>query len=279
MSEPTQVVTRASAAVLDALNNPRLSLLKNILLVVFLHQAARQAYRLVFVRGVSASWQQFSKELIKWSIKIIRATVPGVDAKIKKEIEKAVKSIESKNAPDVPGEVKYLTLPTEGLTDGVLRGELRRYKGLESDEWKSGKISGAIYHSVESLNQLTTETYGMFGLANPLHPEVFPSVRKMEAEVIAMVLNMHHAPAEACGSVTSGGTESLLMAVKTYRDMARELRGVTEPEMVVPVTIHVAFDKAAQYFGVRIIHIPVDPVTFQVDVRKMDRAINRNTIM
>lgn len=53
----------------------------------------------------------------------------------------------------------------------------------------------------------------------------------MESEIIQMVLKMYNAPEEACGNVTSGGTESLLMAVKTYRDMAKELRGVTEPEM------------------------------------------------
>ncbi|KAJ3101100.1 hypothetical protein HDU96_010129, partial [Phlyctochytrium bullatum] len=101
----------------------------------------------------------------------------------------------------------------------------------------------------------------------------------MEAEVVSMCLNMFNAPEGACGTVTSGGTESLLMAIKTYRDMARRLRNVTEPEMVVPVTIHAAFDKGADYFGVKIIHIPVDSATGMVDVEKVRRAINGNTIM
>jgi sphinganine-1-phosphate aldolase len=62
---------------------------------------------------------------------------------------------------------------------------------------------------------------------------VFPGIRKMESEVVRMTLELYHAPLEAAGNLTSGGTESLLMAIKTYRDMARELRGVTEPEMQV----------------------------------------------
>jgi sphinganine-1-phosphate aldolase len=76
----------------------------------------------------------------------------------------------------------------------------------------------------------------------------------MEAEVIAMTLALYHAPPDACGNTTSGGTESILLAVKTYRDFARE-RGVTEPEMIVPKTVHAAFDKAAHYFGIQIHHI------------------------
>lgn len=71
-----------------------------------------------------------------------------------------------------------------------------------------------------------------FLLSNPLHPDVFPGVRKMEAEVIAMALSLFHAdPQRGCGTTTSGGTESIIMACKAYRDWARTERGITEPEM------------------------------------------------
>jgi sphinganine-1-phosphate aldolase len=73
-----------------------------------------------------------------------------------------------------------------------------------------------------------------FLLANPLHPDVFPGVRKMEAEVIAMTLSLFNAdPERGCGTTTSGGTESIIMACKAYRDWARVERGITEPEMYV----------------------------------------------
>lgn len=79
--------------------------------------------------------------------------------------------------------------------------------------------------------------------------------------------------------MTSGGTESILMACKAYRDFAREVKGIKKPEIVIPTTAHAAFDKAAQYLGLRSRVIPVDPHTTQVDIKAMRRAINSNTIM
>lgn len=79
--------------------------------------------------------------------------------------------------------------------------------------------------------------------------------------------------------MTTGGTESILMACKAYRDYAREERGITRPNIVVPRTAHSAFDKAAQYLGLHIKYVDVDPKTTQVDVVKMERAINSNTVM
>lgn len=79
--------------------------------------------------------------------------------------------------------------------------------------------------------------------------------------------------------MTSGGTESILMACKAFRDYGRETKGIKQPEIVVPVTAHAAFDKAAQYLGLRSRVIPVDPLTTQVDLKAMRRAINSNTVM
>jgi glutamate/tyrosine decarboxylase-like PLP-dependent enzyme len=79
--------------------------------------------------------------------------------------------------------------------------------------------------------------------------------------------------------MTTGGTESILMACKAYRDYARTERGVCYPEIVIPVTAHPAFSKAAAYFGLRVKHVPVDPDTKAVDIRAMRRAISRSTCM
>lgn len=79
--------------------------------------------------------------------------------------------------------------------------------------------------------------------------------------------------------MTSGGTESIIMACKAYRDFARATRGVRKPEIVMPVTAHTGFDKAAQYLGLRVKTVPVDPVTTKVDLRAMEKAISRNTVM
>lgn len=94
-----------------------------------------------------------------------------------------------------------------------------------------GRVSGAIYHGGASLSALLSDAYALFSVSNPLHADVFPGVRKMEAECVAMVLNMYNAPTTGCGTMTSGGTESILMACKAYREMGQDLRGVTQPEM------------------------------------------------
>jgi len=79
--------------------------------------------------------------------------------------------------------------------------------------------------------------------------------------------------------MTTGGTESIIMACKAYRDYARTERGICHPEIVIPVTAHPAFDKAAAYFGLRVKHVPINPDTTTVDIRAMRRAISRNTCM
>ena len=83
---------------------------------------------------------------------------------------------------------------------------------------------------------------------------------------------------EAIGNMTSGGTESILMAVKTARDRAREEKGISEPEMILPVSAHPAFDKSAQYLGVKAIHAPLGD-DLRVDVSAMQEAITPNTVL
>lgn len=79
--------------------------------------------------------------------------------------------------------------------------------------------------------------------------------------------------------MTTGGTESIIMACKAYRDYALEHKGITQPNMVVPRTIHAAFDKAGQYFKIHVRYVDVDPKTYEVDMKAFKNAINSNTIM
>jgi glutamate/tyrosine decarboxylase-like PLP-dependent enzyme len=120
----------------------------------------------------------------------------------------------------------------------------------------------------------------MFFSKNALSPMAFPSLKKFETEVISMAVDLFGGDNRCCGSMTSGGTESLLMAVKTYRDWAREKHPhIKEPEMVVPSSAHPSFDKAADYFGVKIVKVPVDKETHRADVKAMENALTENTIM
>lgn len=100
----------------------------------------------------------------------------------------------------------------------------------------------------------------------------------MESEIISMVLGLFNAPSDACGSVTSGGTESILMTMRAHSELGKS-KGIYNPEIIVPITAHAAFDKGADYFKIKLIHIPVDPVTGQVDVTRVRCAINSNTVL
>jgi glutamate/tyrosine decarboxylase-like PLP-dependent enzyme len=94
----------------------------------------------------------------------------------------------------------------------------------------------------------------------------------------ANMLGAERGEADIVGTVTSGGTESILLAMKTYRDWAREEKGITEPEMVAPVTAHAAFDKAAEYFNLKMVRIPLD-AGYRADVDAAREAITPNTVV
>ncbi|KAI8919813.1 pyridoxal phosphate-dependent transferase [Powellomyces hirtus] len=272
-------VQKVNMALARVNSQPLVSLLKNAIVLLVLYRYLSRAAMQAAIKGPVQAAREFYKRSLQRIIVLTRKTVPAANTLVQKQIAKQIKGIEKQMVKLAPGEKVYRALPPNGMTDPEVRKELERYQAMGDVDWKEGKISGAIYHGGEAVNSLITDAFSRFTITNPLHPEIFPGIRKMEAEVVSMVLRMYNAPDTGCGSVTSGGTESLLMAVKAYRDMAREKRGVTEPEMVIPVTIHAAFDKAESYFGVKIVHIPVNATTGKVDMVKVARAINRNTIM
>ena len=139
--------------------------------------------------------------------------------------------LEEKLVPKGPGVSHYLTLPKEGWSDEQVRAELEKLEAMEHTRWEDGYVSGAVYHGGSELVKLQSEAFTKFGVSNPIHPDVFPGVRKMEAEIVAMVLALFNAPTGAAGVTTSGGTESILMACLSARQKAYNERGVTEPEM------------------------------------------------
>jgi sphinganine-1-phosphate aldolase len=188
--------------------------------------------------------------------------------------------IEDKLVPKGPSVVRHLTLPEEGKPLEWILAEMDKmdHEMEHSSDWHHGKVSGAVYHGGNDLRDVIVASYQRYCVANPLHPEIFPAVRKMEAEVVAMCLQLYNNP-NGAGAMTAGGTESIIMAVKTYRDWARDVKGVTEPEMVIPASAHAAFDKAAAYLNIKVHVIPVDRVTRRVNIKRLKRAINSNTIL
>lgn len=104
-----------------------------------------------------------------------------------KQVSTAIEGLESRLVPNGPGVTRYLALPKEGWTAEQVRAELEKLANLDHTRWEDGRVSGAVYHGGQDLLKLQAEAFNQFGVSNPLHPDVFPGVRKMEAEVVAMV--------------------------------------------------------------------------------------------
>jgi len=178
------------------------------------------------------------------------------------------------------GFVNFSRLPEAGMDRAAILAEMEKYKSIEQAKWKQGYVSGAVYHGDESHIDFLNRVYAINSQSNPLHADVWPSTTKFEAEIVSMTAHMLGADKtsdDIVGTISSGGTESILLAMKTYRDWARATKGITEPEIIAPTTAHAAFDKAAEYFGMKTIRIPVGP-DFCADVAATEKAITKNTI-
>ena len=171
-----------------------------------------------------------------------------------------------------------LRLPKQGLASDIVLDRMRALREKDAD-WRGGKTWSLVYHAGDPVTELLKEAYTMFFSENGLNPMAFPSLRTFEAEVVAMTGALLGGDAETAGSMTSGGTESILMAVKTAREWARTERpGPGVPEMILPATAHPAFDKAAHYCGVKPVRIPVLD-DFRADVEAARSVVSANTIL
>ncbi|KAK4115811.1 putative sphingosine-1-phosphate lyase, partial [Canariomyces notabilis] len=253
-----------------------MDLIRNIVFFLFLLRWTRRVLWKLKGRGLLGTlieaYVDVRRLLYGWFL-----GMPGVRTQVRKQVDEAISKLQTKLVP--ANATRYLTLPKEGLAEDALRKELHALASMDHTRWEDGYVSGAVYHGEEDLLRLQTEAYGKFTVANPIHPDVFPGVRKMEAEVVAMVLSLFNAPPGAAGVTTSGGTESILMACLSARQKAYVERGVTEPEMILPETAHTAFRKAGEYFKIKIHMVSCPAPSYQVDIRRVARLINSNTVL
>jgi glutamate/tyrosine decarboxylase-like PLP-dependent enzyme len=170
-------------------------------------------------------------------------------------------------------------LPERGRSWPQLRDEMETLRGRDVN-WRAGRASVYVFHSGDDALQVAHDAYGAFISENALGPGAFPSLKRMESEVVDMGLELQHAPEGAAGSMTSGGTESILLGMKTCRDWSRVNRPVHGiPRVVAPRTAHPAFDKAAHYLGMEVLRVPVTRPGFVADPAAMAAAIDENTVM
>ncbi|KAH7015658.1 pyridoxal phosphate-dependent transferase [Ilyonectria destructans] len=253
-----------------------LDLFRNIIFFLFVLRWTRRSFWQLKGRGIIGSIIEFYTNVrrILYGY-FLRA--PGVRSKVQQQVKESVAKLSDKLVSK--DQIRYLTLPKEGLSHDAVRAELESLAAMDHTRWEDGCVSGAVYHGEDELLKLQTEAYGKFTVANPIHPDVFPGVRKMEAEVVSMVLSLFHAPPHAAGTSTSGGTDSILMACLAARQRAYHERGVTEPEMILPETAHTAFHKASQYFKIKMHFVACPAPNYQVDVKAVSRLVNPNTVL
>ncbi len=171
-----------------------------------------------------------------------------------------------------------MKLPKTGESREEILKQLQKLHDQDT-AWHEGKTWSLVYHAGDEHTDFLKKAYSIYFHQNALNPGAFPSLQKYEAEILSMTSDLFHGGSEAAGTMTSGGSESIMMAVKTTRDWMKAMKpSVTEPEMIVPVSIHPAFDKAAQYFQVKMIKAPLT-ADFRVDVEAVKKLINANTIL
>lgn len=176
--------------------------------------------------------------------------------------------------------------PEKGRSRDAVLSELRAIAAREDDFWKTGRCSGTMYSGDVDHYAFLNEAFSLYSHVNILQRDMCPSATRFEGEIVAMALDLmhadaveqHHAGEKPCGSVTSGGTESIITALLAYRDHARAERGIAEPQIIVPVTAHPAFDKGAHLFGIDVVHAPIDPVSTLVDLQFVRSHVNARTI-
>ena len=170
-----------------------------------------------------------------------------------------------------------MALPEQGLSKDEVVAALAA-KRTRDARWQDGRTFGMVYDGGASVHEVAEAAALMFLHDNALNTMAFPSLGEIQSEVVSATAALLHGPESAAGFLTSGGTESILMAVKAARERAKAERGITAPEMVIADSAHAAFHKAAYYFGIRVHKVPVAD-DYRADVDGMAAAVNENTVL
>jgi sphinganine-1-phosphate aldolase len=176
----------------------------------------------------------------------------------------------------------HTPIPLIGLDRAEVMARLLAMKEGDQD-WRGGRVFSLVYSAGDEVHELLQDALSLYSAENGLNVLAFPSIGTMQHDIVSNTATLLGADDPSSGGgvegyLTSGGTESLLQAVKTARDVARQERGIPHPQVVVAESAHAAFNKAADYFDVELLRIPVGP-DYRVDIDAMADACTDATIM
>lgn len=203
--------------------------------------------------------------------------LPGVRGLVEQELNKSLTEMKDDLSRQMKGKDFIQELPQEGWGEEQLLQEIKELLDLGDFDVKTGGLSGTCHKPDDEIVSIVTKAYSLSAYTNPLNPDAFPGVRKMEAEVVRMTAKLFNGDDNCVGTMTSGGTESLLLTVLAYRGYGKEVKGITQPNIVMPDTGHVAFDKACHMFNVELRKVKVDGTSFQPAISDLRKAIDKNT--
>lgn len=159
-----------------------------------------------------------------------------------------------------------------------IEAQLNRFKAEDCD-WQNGKVPGYTYKVGPDVDYVVREAYQIYFGENALGKNAYKSVAKLEAAVVDFCLQLFNHDQTGAGLFTSGGTESIFLAVKSAREWAKTHKpDVRNPTIVMPVSAHAAFSKAAYYLGLETIRVPLGQ-DYRADTDGLGNAIDENTIM
>ncbi|MGI9597906.1 MAG: aminotransferase class V-fold PLP-dependent enzyme [Acidimicrobiales bacterium] len=170
------------------------------------------------------------------------------------------------------------SMPETGSPWDVLKPEMVR-RGGDDAKWRDGKTAVYVFNAGEDVAKVQREAYNLYMSENGLGPLAFPSLKQMEDEVVGMGLSLLHGDEECRGNITSGGTDSITMAIKAARDHGRVRHGIGGgANIVIPYSAHPAFDKACHLMDIEVRRIPVGG-DLLADVEAMEAAVDANTVL
>ena len=173
----------------------------------------------------------------------------------------------------------HIPFPTEGSSQEEVKKQLADFKDNDAN-WKRGRTFSLVFYPGEEVAQLLFQSYENFFFENALNPSVFQSLKRMESEVISMTCSLLNAPENAAGSMTSGGTESIMCAMKAAKKYAKDInKDLKKPNIVIPRTTHPAFLKAAYYFEIEVRLVTCTGFDLIPDMADFRSKIDENTIM
>ena len=197
----------------------------------------------------------------------VKAEMDKMKLKVKEEFKTAFKSDKFKKIEFHDNKQDYtriLAKMEQNITDDNIK-------------CNCGKLTGAVYCSDEEIKRIAGEASKMFLYSNLLHTDLFTYSRYLESELIKIGLNLFNGKEDSCGMTTTGGTMSIINAIYAYAHRARKM-GIKKPELIAPLSCHAAFDKACEMFKIKLIKIPLNKKTYQVDLNLVKKNINKNTI-